>query len=457
MKEYLIQVETSEHINDSSKEYSLYVGEQRAIPKAIDGLKSAQRKALFLMMSKAGEIKTVSLSGETISRGLYVHGDGSMSDTISLLAAPFSNNIPWITGIGTFGTKVNPKAFAAPRYTYVKRAKAAEQILYIDRDIIPMQENYDGSTEEPLHFLPVIPTVLLNGISGIAVGWSTEILPRSLDDLIHATISAIEGKRFKFLTPKYQYLDCVVNKIEGNSWEFQGKVKIVNSSTCEVEELPPDLPLEKFKDRLIQLEDQKIIRSFTDHSTDHINIEIDFPRGTLSDKTPDWIIKTLKLTSRKTERIVAVDWDNKSIRQFESAEQLIKEFVEVRFGFYVKRFEKFLKDDSYELEFWRAVKLCFDKGFPSELIKAKDKNEVMSVIRKITKGCKIDDSQVDRISGTPSYHWAKDRYKVVQDRIKELEASIKKYQTLLAKPAGIRDIFKQEVAALKAQKFEIER
>lgn len=457
MKEILIQVGTSEHINSSSKEYALYVGEQRAIPKAIDGLKSAQRKALFLMMTRGGEIKTVSLSGETISKGLYVHGDVSMSDTISLLAAPYSNNLPWLLGIGTFGTKVNPKAFAAPRYTYVKRAKHADEILFTDKDIIPMQENYDGSTEEPLHFIPIIPTVLLNGVSGIAVGWSTEILPRSVNDLIKATVSAIEGKKFKAPAPTYEYLDCTATNIEGNAWEFSGRVKILNSSTCEVQELPPDLTLEKFRDRLIQLEDQKIIRTFTDHSADKIRIEICFPRGALVDKDEAWVIKTLKLTSRKTERIVAVDWDNKSIRQFESAEQLIKEFVEIRFRFYVTRFEKLLKDDTYELNYWKGVKLCFEKGLPAEILNAKDKAAVIACIRQITKSCKLDDDQIEKIAGIASYNWAKDRYKVVQDRIKELEGSIKKYTDLLANHDDIRDIYRQEVLALRGKKFEVER
>jgi len=457
MSEILIPINSTDHINDSSKEYSLYVGEQRAIPKAMDGLKSAQRKALFLMQTKSNEIKTVSLSGETISKGLYVHGDGSMSDTISLLAAPYSNNLPWLHGIGTFGTKVNPKAFAAPRYTYVKRSKAAEEILYADRDIIPMQENYDGSTEEPLHFLPIIPTVLLNGVSGIAVGWSTEILPRALDDLIRATSAAIEGKRFNFLAPNYEYIDCDVTKIDSNVWEFKGKVKIDNSTTVTVKELPPDLSLERFKDKLIQLEDQKIIQSFTDNSTDHIDLEVKFRRGDLQKKTVDDIIKILKLTSRKTERIVTVDWDNKSIRQFDSAEQLIKEFVEERFGFYVRRFEKLLEEDEYELRYWKALKICFDNGLPSDILKAKDKAAVIKRIQSLTKVYKLDDSQLNRIASLPTFNWAKDRYKIVQEKIKELELAIKRYKRLLGNHTEIREIFKQEVLGLKKIKFEVER
>ena len=456
MNEVLVKVKPSDHIDESSKEYSLYVCEQRAIPKAIDGLKSAQRKALYLMQTRAGEIKTVSLAGEMISSGLYIHGDASASDTCSLLAAPYCNNLPWLMGIGTFGTKVSPKSYAAPRYTYVKRPKYAEEILYADKDVIPMQENYDGSTKEPTHFLPIIPTVLLNGVSGIAVGWSTDILPRSLADLVNATAKAIEGKRFNALKPKYEYMNCDVEKVD-DSWVFSGKVTVKDHATAVITELPPDLSLEKFKDRLNKLEDDQKIQSYTDNSTDHIDIEVKFKRGSLKTVSDEDLVKLFKLTTRKTERIVTVDWDNKSIRQFESAEQLIKEFVEERFKFYVSRFEKLRDDDEYDLRYWKALKLCFDKNLPTDILKAKDKAAVVSKIQTITKSCKLDDKQVERIASVPSYNWAKDRYAVVKARIKELEGNIKKYKGLLAKPDGIRDIFKSEVLSIGKMKIEVER
>jgi DNA gyrase/topoisomerase IV subunit A len=79
---------SSEYILDISRDYSLYVCSSRAIPSIADGLKDAQRKAMWLLRNKNEKIKTISLSGELISSNLYLHGDASASGAISLLAAP---------------------------------------------------------------------------------------------------------------------------------------------------------------------------------------------------------------------------------------------------------------------------------------------------------------------------------------------------------------------------------
>ena len=145
----------SDYLLDTSRDYSIYVCESRSIPKVTDGLKDGQRKALYLLRNRQDKIKTISLAGEMISSGLYLHGDSSASGAISLLAAPYTNNIPLLEGIGNFGTRVAPvEGIGAPRYTYVKRGTAAQNLVYQDLAIIPMQENYDGSTMEPVTFLP---------------------------------------------------------------------------------------------------------------------------------------------------------------------------------------------------------------------------------------------------------------------------------------------------------------
>ena len=179
--------DTTTFIKDSSREYSIYVCQSRGIPSISDGLKDAQRKALDVIKPIGDKIKTISLAGLMISSNRYLHGDAAACDTISLMAAPYCNNVPLLSGIGAFGTRVGPDDWGAPRYTYVKKNSFTESLVFQDYDIVPMKENYDGSVLEPRHFLPLIPLVLLNGVSGIAVGWSTEILPHSLSGLIDAT------------------------------------------------------------------------------------------------------------------------------------------------------------------------------------------------------------------------------------------------------------------------------
>ena len=173
---------------------------------------------------------------------------------IGFLAAPFKNNIPLIEGEGHFGSRISPSAIGAPRYTDVKRAKAAEAILYRDLDIIPLEDNYDGSNKQPKHFLPLIPLVLLNGVSGIAVGWSTNILPRDLKSLIEATKLALVGKPIAVIPPSYNHYNISITSIGPNRWEFGGRAKTIDINTVQITELPPGMDIESFRKRLIKME-----------------------------------------------------------------------------------------------------------------------------------------------------------------------------------------------------------
>lgn len=445
---------SSDYILDTSRDYSIYVCENRAIPKVADGLKDAQRKALWLIKSKSEKIKTVSLAGEMISSGLYLHGDASAAGSISMLAAPFCNNVCYLDGIGAFGTRVAPvEGIGAPRYTYVKRGKAAQELMFPDMAIVPLKENYDGSTMEPIHFLPLIPTVLLNGVSGIAVGWSTEILPRSLKSIIDATIAALEGKKIKRIPPAYESYKVGVKHLEDNTWEFTGALEKLDSSTVKVTELPPDLTLEKFKDRLNTLEDEGKINGYTDRSTKVIDVTIKFARGFIKSMSERAIMDYLKLKQKKTERIVVIDWNNTAIRQYDSAEQIVEDFVAWRLKWYVTRYEHLRDQDDYELRFWKAVKLCYEDKLPARLESKKNRVEIESDILAITSSLTLDTRQVDRLVSLPTYRWAKDGYDYAKQRIKELEASIKEYKAILKDPVRRQTIYMEELKALAKAKF----
>ena len=445
---------SSNYILDTSREYSIYVCENRAIPKVADGLKDAQRKALWLIRNKADKIKTVSLAGEMISSGLYLHGDASAAGSISMLAAPFVNNVPLLNGIGTFGTRTAPvDGIGAPRYTYVKRGSALTQLMLPDLDIVPLKDNYDGSTKEPVHFLPLIPTVLLNGVSGIAVGWSTEILRRRLSDIIEASIDALDGKKVKHLIPHYERFDVNVKHLEGNSWEMSGRVEILDTSSLRVTELPPDLTLAKFKERLNALEEEGKINTYVDRSTKTIDITVKFQRGTIAKWDEAKAIDFLKLKQKKSERIVVVDWNGSSIKQYDSAEEVVESFVKWRLSWYTIRYEYMKAEDEYSLNFWKAVKACFDAKLPAKLPTLANKAAIQDEVAKITKGLSLDASQSDRIVSLPSFRWAKDAYQDVIDNISRLEANINSYTQTLADPKKLKAIYRKELVELSKQKF----
>ena len=443
----LDNVSSSKYILDTSREYSLYVCEQRAIPQLSDGLKSSQRKMLWVIKNKREKIKTISLAGEAISEGLYVHGDQSASQVISLLAAPYVNNVPLLTGLGAFGSLADPYSFGAPRYTYVKKNKFTEKVLYADLDIIPLIENYDGSNLEPKHFLPLLPLVLLNGVSGIAIGWSTEILPRNFIKLIETVVDVINNKKIEEIPPEYSYLDVETIKIENNVWEFRGKIEKKDNQTIIIKSLPPELTLEKIKERLDSFEEEGKIQNYIDNSSEKIEIIVKFKRNFIADWSNEKIIEFLKLRTKKTERIIVIDFDGNTIKNYDSSIKLIKDWVDWRKKFYYKRFEKMLNDSKNEIEYYNGIKICFEQKLLEKMPNCKNKKEVFEIVKK-TIG-EISEKNLEKIVNLPIYKWNREYYEEILENIKKLSEKILEYISILNSDEKICQIFSEEVLNLK--------
>jgi DNA gyrase/topoisomerase IV subunit A len=449
--------DSNQFLRDSSREYAIYVCSTRAIPNVQDGLKHGQRIALWLLRNKAEKIKTVALSGIMAAERLYVHGDVSASNTIGLLAAPYKNNVPLIEGLGQFGSRVAPvEGIGAPRYTEVRRSKAADAFLYTDLELVPLKDNYDGSNQEPEFFLPLIPTVLLNGVEGVAVGWSTSILPRDLKGLIQATQDALEGKdTIRGLMPHYERYNIKVKQIGMNQYEFTGALTIEDTSNLRVTELPPGLSLENFRKRLIQMEEMEHIVTFTDRSTEVIDISIKFKRGELKGWTVDKALEYLKLKEKTTERIVVIDWDGNAIRTYLDPSQLVRDFVQWRLDWYTKRFERLRDIASHELIYWQILKALFDAGFTKKLGTFKDRKSMEEEIEAIAKKAKIaaTDQHIDRVVGLPTYRWTVEFKAEVDTKIKSLLADIAEYSAILKSPDRRKKIYMDELDALLKIKF----
>lgn len=445
-----MDVTTSKYILDSFKQYAIYVCETRSIPKVTDGLKSSQRKALWVAKGKREKIKTISLAGEMISRGLYVHGDSSASQAISLMAAPFCNNIPYFDGYGAFGTRVNPYGFGAPRYTYVKINSTAERLFFIDEEIIPMTENYDGSTIEPSTFIPLVPLVLLNGVSGIAVGWSTEILRHDIKDIINSTINVLSGEKIENLKPYYKDYDIdIIEDKNSLKYVFVGKIERVNSTTVKIKSLPPDLSLEKIKENLNNLISTNKIKDYEDVSTNNIEILVKMDRESLKKYSDDDLIEMFKLKTKKTERIVVIDFDGENIKQYESHYELIKNFVDWRLKFFYKRYELKIEQAKNKKEFLEILKKLHEKKFPAFCGKAKNKKDIIDFICKMFP--EIEKSLIDKIINIPIYRWTLEEYEKIKLEIKELEEKIIEYNDLITDENKIKQKYIDELTELKKE------
>lgn len=443
---------SSKFIKQISREYSLYVNETRAIPNVVDSFKEGQRIALWLIQPNKDKIKTITLAANMMAK-LYQHGDASAAQSIQMLAAPYNNNNCYIEGHGNFGTKLSSE-YGAPRYTSVRRSKYAEDILYKDLDILTMKPNYDGSAESPIYFLPLLPIVLHNGISGMGVGFSCQILPRSLKSLIQATIDTLNNKPLKNLLPYYENYDIDVVAKGDNKYELIGKVDIVDTSTILIKELPPGIDIENLRKRLNQMEEDDQIIGYEDKSAENVDILVKFKRGTVKDWTQEKAIDFFKLREKKTERIVVVGWDCKTIITYDSPEEVVKDFVQWRLSYYKTRYEKLLKDTSYDLIYWQALRSLFKHGFAKKLGGFISKQIMSDEILKISTKDKIsvDEDQLNRILNLATYRWTKDFETEVSEKISELENNIMDFQEIIGSPELQKEIYISELEELKKLK-----
>lgn len=450
-------MKSSEYLLSTSKEYAIYVAQTRAIPRVQDGLKSGQRAALFLLCNRAEKLKTVALGGQMAAVKIFVHGEASATNSINLLAAVYKNNCPLIKGHGQFGSRVSPvDGIGSARYTEVQRSKYAEAFLYTDMELAPQQANYDDTYFSSSYFLPLIPTVLLNGIAGVAVGFSTEILPRSLNGLIQASQDALaEKKTLRGLVPHFERYDITVKTVGLNQYEFYGKARIEDSSSVRIVELPPGIDIVAFRKKLNVMEELEQIQSYQDRSTENIDILVKFKRGSVKDWKEEDAIAFFKLREKTTERITVVNWDGLSIKTYDDPTTLVREFVQWRLGWYTTRFEKLRDDASHELIYWRLLKALFDNGFTKKLGTFPNKAAMAVAVEAVAKKAKLilGEGHLDRALSLATYRWTKEFEAEVGQKITSIEADITEYISTIASPEKLKSIYMAELEALKKLKL----
>ena len=194
------QLSLGEFAEQAYLNYSMYVILDRALPFIGDGLKPVQRRIVYAMSelglkSTAKYKKSARTVGDVLGK-FHPHGDSACYEAMVLMAQPFSYRYPLIDGQGNWGSTDDPKSFAAMRYTESKLAPFAQALLdELKLGTVDWAPNFDGTMEEP-KFLPAkIPNILLNGVTGIAVGMATDIPPHNVSEVIDATIHIIDNPR----------------------------------------------------------------------------------------------------------------------------------------------------------------------------------------------------------------------------------------------------------------------
>ncbi len=193
----ILQVNLEDEMRQSYLDYAMSVIVGRALPDVRDGLKPVHRRVLFAMSVLNNDWnkpykKSARVVGDVIGK-YHPHGDSAVYDTIVRMAQPFAMRYMLVDGQGNFGS-VDGDAPAAMRYTEVRMSRLAHEILAdIDRETVDFGPNYDETENEPLVMPTRVPTLLINGSAGIAVGMATNIPPHNLGEVIGATIALIEN------------------------------------------------------------------------------------------------------------------------------------------------------------------------------------------------------------------------------------------------------------------------
>lgn len=432
------KIESSPYINQQRRNYALYVMQGRAIPAAADGLKSGGRRVLWTARN-GHKWKSASLAGATMP----LHPHAMPEGAINTLAAPYGNNIPLFASDCAFGTLLDPTAYGASRYTSVKVSKFTQDVVFRDIEIIPMMENYDGTEEEPVHFLPLIPLALLNPAEGIAVGFATNILPRDLKDIIEFQLKVLKkSKKFDGITPYFLPLNNKsyynIETERGTAYYFKGSYEQKNATTIEINKLPYGQSHHKVIAKLAAEYEKGNILDWTDDSKDKIKIEVKFKKGYLSGKAVEDVLNTLGLIVRHVENLNVLNFAGDAIWNTDPEDFIVK-FTNWRLGWYVTRYTRLRDLLLQDIQKYLDIRTAIAHNVGGVARKIQSRAELKEFLEEI----KI--VNIDYIADLPVYRFTEDERLKNEERLKEAEKQLAIYNDLLASEEKRTQIYINEL------------
>jgi len=196
IEEQIIQLDFSEEMKTSFRDYAMSVILSRALPDVRDGLKPVQRRILYAMTElgldpKKPHRKSARIVGDTMGK-YHPHGDTSIYDALVYMSEGYTLSMPMIDGHGNFGS-IDGDGAAAMRYTEARLSDGAMTMLEnLDKGLVDFAPNFDDSEKEPMVLPATLPNLLINGTTGIAVGMATNIPPHNVGEVIDGVVAYID-------------------------------------------------------------------------------------------------------------------------------------------------------------------------------------------------------------------------------------------------------------------------
>jgi len=258
-------------------EYASYVIKERAIPDVDDGLKPVQRRILWslIRMDDGKFHKVANVIGHTMQ--YHPHGDASIGDALVVLA----NKEFYIDKQGNFGNIMTGDPASAARYIECRLTPLSKEVLF-NNDITEFIDSYDGRNREPVTLPAKVPSLLMLGAEGIAVGMSTKILPHNFKELIDAQIAILRNKKFEIFPDFRQGGIMDVSEYEEGNGKITLRAKIERDGRkLIIREIPASTTTESLIasiERAVGRNKMKLA-SINDYTTDKVEIEIVPMRG----------------------------------------------------------------------------------------------------------------------------------------------------------------------------------
>ena len=478
----LVDIEVNSELKQSFIDYAMAVNRSRAIPDVRDGLKPVHRRILYSMnemglMPDKPYKKCAAIVGDVLGK-YHPHGDSSVYDALVRLAQEFSINLPLVDGHGNFGS-VDGDPAAAYRYTEARMSKLAlEMLADIDKNTVDCKSNFDDTRKEPVVLPARYPNLLVNGSDGIAVGMATNIPPHNLGEVIDGTIALIDNPEITvdelmeyIPAPDFPTGGVLMGRSGVRNAYRTGRGGFVLRSKCEIEEydngnrnriIVTEIPYQVNKQKLIEtiaeyVKDKKLegISNINDESDRHgMRIVIDIKRDANPQVVLNSLYKQTKLqTSDGIILLALVGTDPKVLNIREILVEYLKHQADV-----IRRRTKYDLDKAEErcLIVRGLIKALSDIDKVVQIIKTSNDRQEAASRLIVEFDLDAEGRQANAILDMRLQTLTHLAVSKLQAELEELNKMIADYQDILANPARVDAIIKEDLTVIK-EKYAVPR
>ncbi len=474
----IVNVDIEKRMKEAFIDYAMSVIVSRALPDVRDGLKPVHRRILYSMYeenltSDKPFFKSATTVGNVIGR-YHPHGDASVYDAMVRLAQDFSMRYPLIDGHGNFGS-VDGDPPAAYRYTEARMSKLSNVLLEnIEKNTVDFAPNFDEKRKEPPILPTRIPTLLVNGSSGIAVGMATNIPPHNLTEVLNGAIAQIDNPEITveelmeyIQGPDFPTSGTIMGRSGIRSAYSTGRGKIVIRAKAEIEEhkdgtssiIVTELPYQVNKKMLVEsianlVKEKKIegLSDIDDHSSDRVGIrlEIFLKRDANPYVVLNQLYKFTRLQDSFSVNMLAIENGQPKTM---GLKDVLRNFIDFQKEIVTRRTQ-------YDLEKAEA-RMHILEGLRIALANI---DEIIEVIRNSYDDAKenlmarfgLSEIQAQSVLDMRLAQLQKLNGEKIEDEYNELTVRVEGYKALLADNALLNEKIKEELAEIR-DKFGDER